>query len=238
MRFDHLMHWVPDLDNAIDAYRRLGFAIQRGGQHPALGTFNAFWRGGSAYLELIAVKDPAVAAAAFGVQWPRIEALLGSGGGGGRFAVHVENVPQLVDTLRSAGIAVSDPRPGSVTRDDGTTATWTIASVPDSPAWAPFFINYGTSLAQRAEFLRQSESEPFKWHIDRLVIETTDPDASASWLAQVLSSQRRPDGATVPLEGARIEFRVGESERVTQVLLGGPHPPSGEVAGLRISVGS
>jgi catechol 2,3-dioxygenase-like lactoylglutathione lyase family enzyme len=238
MQFDHVMHWVPDLDSAIEAYRQLGFAIQRGGQHPALGTHNAIWRSGSAYLELIAIRDPTVAAAAFGAQWPRMEALLASGGGAGRFAVQVENISQLVGVLRAAGIAASDPRPGSITRDDGRTGTWTIVSVPDSPAWAPFFINYGMSLAQRAEFLQPRGSQPAQWRIDQLVVETTDPESSASWLAQALGSERRPGTVTVPLEGAHIDFRVGESDRITQVLLGGSHPPSGEVAGLRISGGS
>ena len=50
MRFDHLMHWVPNLDQAIKAYGDLGFPVQRGGQHPGLGTHNAVWRSPPAYL--------------------------------------------------------------------------------------------------------------------------------------------------------------------------------------------
>ena len=107
MRFDHLMHWVPDLDQAIKAYGDLGFPVQRGGQHPGLGTHNAVWRSPPAYLELIGVRDRSEAAAAMGAHWPRLEALLASGGGAGRFAVHVENVQAVVDMLQSEGIDVS-----------------------------------------------------------------------------------------------------------------------------------
>jgi hypothetical protein len=32
MRFDRLMHWVADLDAAIDQCTRLGFPPQRGGR--------------------------------------------------------------------------------------------------------------------------------------------------------------------------------------------------------------
>jgi hypothetical protein len=41
MQFDHLMHWVPDLDAAMQAYQGLGFTIQPGGEHPGVGTRNA-----------------------------------------------------------------------------------------------------------------------------------------------------------------------------------------------------
>ena len=64
MRFAHLMHWVPDLDQAIKAYGDLGFPVQRGGQHPGLGTHNAVWRSPPAYLELIGVRDRSEAAVA------------------------------------------------------------------------------------------------------------------------------------------------------------------------------
>ncbi len=234
MRFDHLMHWVPDLDRAIKAYGDLGFPVQRGGKHPGLGTHNAVWRSPPAYLELISVRDRAEAAIAMGAFWPRLEALLASGGGVGRFAVHVENVQAVVDMLRSAGIDVSDPRPGSAQREDGTSVSWTSAAVQGGPPWAPFFINYGMSLAERTRFLSAAERAPQLWRIDRLVVETPDPLSSADWLRRVLGTTRDAGTLSVPLEGARVEFRVGASDRVTRVGLGGSNPPSGEVAGLSV----
>ena len=237
MRFDHLMHWVPDLDQAIKAYGDLGFPVQRGGQHPGLGTQNAVWRSPPAYLELIGVRDRSEASAAMGAHWPRLEALLASGGGAGRFAVHVENVQAVVDMLRSEGIDVSDPRPGSAKREDGTTANWIAAAVQGGPPWAPFFINYGMSPAERTNFLSASERAPQPWQIDRLVVETPDPVSSARWLSRALGTTLEAGATNVPLEGANVEFRVGDSDRVTRVLIGGSNPPSGEVAGLSVDAG-
>jgi hypothetical protein len=57
MQFDHLMHWVPDLDAATRAYQGLGFTIQPGGEHPGVGTRNAAWRIDARYVELITVHD-------------------------------------------------------------------------------------------------------------------------------------------------------------------------------------
>jgi hypothetical protein len=44
VQFDHLVHWVPDLDAAVRDYQALGFTVKPGGQHPQLGTHNAAWR--------------------------------------------------------------------------------------------------------------------------------------------------------------------------------------------------
>ncbi len=57
VKFDHLVHWVPDLDVAVRDYQALGFTVQRGGQHPQFGTHNAAWRLDTRYAELIAVRD-------------------------------------------------------------------------------------------------------------------------------------------------------------------------------------
>ena len=74
VKFDHLVHWVPDLDVAVRDYQALGFTVQRGGQHPQFGTHNAAWRLDTRYVELIAIRDEAVARAGLGPDWPQIDA--------------------------------------------------------------------------------------------------------------------------------------------------------------------
>ena len=69
MQFDHLMHWVPDLDAAMQTYQSLGFTIQSGGEHPGVGTRNAAWRIDARYIELITVHDQEVARDSLGQAW-------------------------------------------------------------------------------------------------------------------------------------------------------------------------
>ena len=57
VQFDHLVHWVPSLDAAVQGYRALGFTVQSGGRHSGSGTHNAAWRLDTRYIELIAVCD-------------------------------------------------------------------------------------------------------------------------------------------------------------------------------------
>jgi catechol 2,3-dioxygenase-like lactoylglutathione lyase family enzyme len=56
-RIDHVMICVPDLQQGIDAYTRLGFNISPGGVHPGQGTHNAIAFHEEDYLELLSVRD-------------------------------------------------------------------------------------------------------------------------------------------------------------------------------------
>jgi len=38
---DHVLIAVESFDHAAEAYRRLGFQVMRGGEHPGMGTANA-----------------------------------------------------------------------------------------------------------------------------------------------------------------------------------------------------
>jgi catechol 2,3-dioxygenase-like lactoylglutathione lyase family enzyme len=145
MQFDHLMHWVPDLDAATRAYQGLGFTIQPGGEHPGVGTRNAAWRIDARYVELITVHDEGVARAGFGPAWPAIDANLRAGGGGLAFAILVSDVTATVAELRARGVSVEDAQAGSLQQPDGSTVTWALAFLSEGPAWAPFLINYGVS---------------------------------------------------------------------------------------------
>jgi len=235
MQFDHLMHWVPDLDAAMNDYRALGFTIQPGGEHPGVGTHNAAWRIDARYVELIAVHDEGVARAGFGPAWPAIDATLRAGGGALAFAVLVGDVAATVAQLRSRGVSVEDEQSGSIDQADGSTVTWALAFISEGPPWAPFFINYG---APRDELGASGEQElPVgRWSLDRILVEVPDPVGSVTWLAGVLGlsvSQRGQDAVEVELPGCTIAFVRGSANRPTGVVLAGAHAPVGEVAGLR-----
>src|SRR5262245_22859636 len=152
MRFDHLMHWVPDLGAGIEAYRALGFPVTPGGEHPNVGTHNASWRHDLVYVELIAVRDWDAYRAARPAAADATAAVLASGGGALRFAVEVDDLEATVLRVRAAGLQITDPRAGSIRLPSGASAGWITAAVL-GPPWAPFFIRYGlTPDERRASF--------------------------------------------------------------------------------------
>src|SRR4029450_701815 len=56
-RIDHVMICVPDLQQGIDTYTRLGFTVSPGGVHASQGTHNAIAFHEEDYLELLSVRD-------------------------------------------------------------------------------------------------------------------------------------------------------------------------------------
>ena len=56
-RIDHVMICIPDLQQGIDTYTRLGFNVAPGGMHPGQGTHNAIAFHEEDYLELLSVRD-------------------------------------------------------------------------------------------------------------------------------------------------------------------------------------
>lgn len=235
MHFDHLLHLVPDLEAATQAYQGLGFTIQPGGEHPGFGTRNAAWRIDAMYIELITVHDAGLARAALGPAWPTIEATLRAGGGGLGFGVLVSDVAATVTELRSRGVSVTDAQAGSLQRSDGSTKNWDLAFLPEGPPWAPFLINYRVPPEEWLARFRDQGFPIDPWSLDHLVVETSDPAASAGWLAGVLGLpvvQAGPGAVGVPLPGCTVRFARGSADRITQVVLAGADAPVGQVAGL------
>jgi len=236
VQFDHLVHWVPDLDAAVRDYQALGFTVQRAGQHPQFGTHNAGWRLDTRYFELIAVRDEAVARAGLGPDWPEIDATLRAGGGVLEFGVLVADVAATVADLRSRGIPVDDPQAGTIRRTDGSIGEWQSASLQDGPRWAPFFINYGLPIAQWTARFREQGFPADPWVLQEVTVEVPDPLASASWLADVFglyAMRIDQDAAQVRLPGCAITFARGPADRIIAVVLIGPGAPKGSVARLR-----
>lgn len=236
MQFDHLVHFVPDLDAAVRDYRALGFTVQPGGQHPQLGTHNATWRLDTRYIELIAVRDEAAACAGFGPRWPGIDATLRAGGGAVAFAVLVADVAATVANLRSRGVPVDDLQAGSIRRPDGSTSVWQTAALQPGPRWAPFFINYGLPIGQWTARSREQGFPRDPWSLQGVTVEVPDPAASAGWLEDVLGLdvlRISQHAVEVRLPGCAITFAPGPADRITAVVLTGRGAPRGSVAGLR-----
>jgi catechol 2,3-dioxygenase-like lactoylglutathione lyase family enzyme len=236
MQFDHLIHWVPDLDAAVRDYQALGFTVQPGGRHPQFGTHNAAWRLDSRYIELIAVRDEATARTGLGSDWPEIDAMLLAGGGVGAFGVLVADVAATVAQLRSRGVLVHDPRAGSIQRADGSVGAWQSAGLQGGPQWAPFFINYGLPLDEWTARFREQGFPKDPWSLQSVRVEVPDPAASATWLGNVFGLdvvRIGEDAAEVRLPGCAIAFARGPADRITAVVLTGRGAPYGTVAGLR-----
>jgi hypothetical protein len=194
MRLDHLVVAVADLDAAGAALReRTGLAAVPGGEHPAWGTRNAIVPLGSAYLELVAVADPARAReSAFGRAVADGRGLVG-------FAVEPEDLDAA--TAR-AGV---DQMRGARERPDGTMLSWSMAGAEEAiPRGLPFFLRWDAAesnparvAAPHAEGVEPVGIAWLSW--------PTDPSALSAWLGpdHGLPLRVGPPGAAIALRDGR-----------------------------------
>lgn len=239
MRFDHLLHWVPDPDAAQAQYQALGFHVAPGGQHPGRGTQNRLCHFGLPYVELLSIHDRAQAERSnLSAMLPAVDALLAEGGGARMFAVSVDDLDATLARLREAGLVLGEVFEGARQRPDGSFVTWRTARLADGPAWRPFFIEWGTPLAEREADLRRRgilRSPQDRWALQQLVVETPEPQAGLAWLSRALGLPVRSlgaDGDAVPLPGCHVAVRAGPVDRISQLEFAG-EGPVGHAAGIR-----
>jgi len=146
---DHFIVLVNDLATAMQTYRRLGFEVHAGGEHPAFGSHNALVAlADGTYIELVAFKDPALAAQTF---WRAGVERLRVGEGFAGFVLASNDLANDVTQLKSS-LAYNDPQAGARVRLDGQRVAWHTSMFEGSPVGLmPFLIQDDTPRARRIE---------------------------------------------------------------------------------------
>lgn len=197
LELDHVLIPVDDLDAAArELAATHGLASVEGGRHAAWGTANRIVPLGDAYLELVAVVDPAVAAdTTFG--------RLVADAAKGRPLGWVVRTQPLDDVASRLGLT---PAAGSRTRPDGTVIRWRTAGMETALAEPPlpFFIEWGegTEPPGRTPIVHPAGAV----RLDHLVV-AGDADRLRSWLdgveLPILVRPGRPGLDQVVLQGDR-----------------------------------
>jgi hypothetical protein len=148
--FDHFIILVGDLNTGIESFRKLGFEVKPGGEHPAFGSHNALVAlADGTYLELVAFRDPALAAKTF---WGDLVRKLEIHEGFGSYVLSSNDLTNDVQAIRQRGLEVADPRPGTRTRPDGQTVAWHTAVVGGTISeFLPFLIQDDSPRTRRVE---------------------------------------------------------------------------------------
>ena len=152
-RFDHCVIGARDLDQASDAFQRLGFDVRPGGRHTGLGTHNAIIRFGLDYLELLATHDTGEAARSGNPGLVINELLHDRPGGLLGFALASSNLDDEVarGDVPALGYVIGQPFGMQRARPDGHVLSCRLL-VPGQHTWRrpwPFLIEWATPDAQR-----------------------------------------------------------------------------------------
>src|SRR5881409_1621919 len=112
-RIDHVMICVPNLEEAIEAYTRIGFHVYPGGAHSGGATHNAIAFHQEDYLELLALRDGSSAAALIpGGSDARLSQFMARGCGFLYVAVQSYDLGADVAVMRRLGVDVGDATEG------------------------------------------------------------------------------------------------------------------------------
>lgn len=177
---DHLVILFRNLDDAIETYRKLGYQVLPGGEHP-YGTHNALvtFKDGS-YLELIAFKDPDTH---HDHRWYRFLDRPGLVD----FAMGAENVETELERVRAAGVTYQDVKPGARKRMDGVELEWrTLPPSDDRTGELPFLIDDVTDRSLRVPTGPEAEHENNVTGITSLVVAVREFEESIMEYSAIL----------------------------------------------------
>ncbi|MFE6779990.1 VOC family protein [Streptomyces sp. NPDC057702] len=229
--FDHLLHGVPDVPEAVAAYTAAGLTAHA--NEPYLGFRNGAWRLDVRYVEILGIVDHAEFATspygrAMAPMMPFVTDRLAAGGGGLNFAINVADVAATTERLRAEGHPVD-----LVTfAREGSPVSFREAFLPDAPRWAPFFITYTPDRQVILDTYRGGGGRGGDHDLVGFVIETPDPTGAAAWLGRLVQLPVTDGGTVVPLPGAQVRFVAGPADRITTLLLAGGTPPTTRINGL------
>lgn len=153
LQFDHFVHLTPDPTKAAEAFQQLGLHAVQGGKHEKLGTYNTLSYFDLSYVELIGIFDEALVSEAASIKYSLRDTFVENHlqAGPQRIALRSENLQELAERFRAAGLEVHGPTDFSRTRPDGTLVTWKLlfAGKENEGLRLPFFIEWDEKDAER-----------------------------------------------------------------------------------------
>jgi catechol 2,3-dioxygenase-like lactoylglutathione lyase family enzyme len=211
-RIDHVMIGVPDLDQGIAQYRKLGFNMHAGGVHPGKGTHNAIAMNDEDYVELIAVRDQTeyANAGAPGVTHRGLTDFIAAGGGLRYVIIQSDDLAADVAAMRARGVDVGEAMEGSRRTPAGLHLQWKFAVLGPANPLPVFFIQHITPMTERRKQVPAGEHPNRVYTLERTYIVTRDMAASAALYAKVLGlPQPKPVKGTVIMSDMTV-FQLGE----------------------------
>ncbi len=211
-RIDHVMICGPDLAKGIEQYRKLGFNIHRGGDHPGKGTHNAIAVNNEDYLELLAVRDAdEYARSGIPGSWNTgLTDFIKSGGGIRFVAIQSDDLAADVAAMRARGVDVGDATDGSRRTPAGLELKWKSAVLGAANPLPIFFIQHLTPMSERRKQVQAGEHENRVYTLERTYIVTRDVETTAALYAKVLGMpQPKTVKGTVIMSDMSV-FQIGE----------------------------
>ncbi|PWC09765.1 VOC family protein [Brenneria roseae subsp. americana] len=241
--WDHVVHYVNNLDDAVAAFTDRQLVAFPGGSHPGWGTHNALSYFGLTYIEFLGIRDADELAAAqerfllsrdAQTFLPEQQILY-------RIALRSDDIDASYAALRQHHLALSPIVAGKRHDAQGNLIEWrmfTIAGDYQGLAY-PFIIQWGETDAGRLRLLRQrglDRPHPAgRVTIQSALFKVKQPQQVAAHWQQLFNLPRSEQNPAHLLIGdQQFIFQSGESNRLASIQLQTDNP---ELKALSIFVG-
>ncbi|MDT3427204.1 hypothetical protein J2Z22_002740 [Paenibacillus forsythiae] len=242
--WDHLVHYVNDLDQPVQLFREHGLIAFRGGSHTEWGTFNSLSYFGITYIEFLGIENLELAKATEHNRvvkdavslLPEHEAL-------SRVVIRTDDIEEMAASLEAAGLILSPIMDGKRLDNMGRLIEWRMMTIDGDFGGLvyPFIIQWKGTDDERLE--RLTASGIIRPHpagnaeIKRAVFHVSDPAAAAGHWAElfgltVLQSDDR--SVTLEIGGKFFDFVQGEGNVFKQVIF---ETDSAQLKGRTIRIG-
>lgn len=225
--WDHSVHYVNDLDDAIEAFAHHGLCAFRGGSHKPWGTYNALSYFGLTYHEFLAIEDQALAANTDHHNHVVRDAVrvLPTHQVLSRVALRTDDIDAIYDRLVAFGLSVAPIISGSRLNKQGELIEWRMLTIGGAFQGLPypFIIQWKESDEVRQETLaRQGIIAPHPvGHValTEAVFSVDDPQAVATHWHQLFGFplSREHEDVHLQVEDKRFVFKPGSHNRLDQL---------------------
>lgn len=233
LHWDHAVHYVNNLDDAVAAFNDNQLVAFPGGAHPGWGTHNALSYFGLTYIEFLSIRDAEeLAQAQHSFQLSRdAQQLLPQQQVLYRVALRSDDIDATHAALREHGLALSPIVDGKRHDKQGNLIEWRIFTIGGDFEGVPypFVLQWKTNDAQRLDFLRtQQIDRPHPVGSARLqaaVFRVLQPQRVADhWqtLFQFTRSDQAP--ATLSVDQQQFIFQQGDENRLTALHIATDNP--------------
>ncbi|MEJ8304766.1 VOC family protein [Saccharibacillus sacchari] len=220
LRWDHIVHYVNDLNEPISLFREKGLIAFAGGSHKKWGTHNALSYFGLTYIEFLGVEHRELAESAepYHVVVRDAAKLLPEHEILSRVVLRTDAIDDVAELLRGKGLELSPILDGERLDASGNLIQWRMFMVQGDHDGLPypFFIQWNGTDAKRSAAL--SESGVIRPHpagdirLDTAVFGVRDPQATAAHWQEVFGLQADPAAPnTLRVGNQRFAFEASAS---------------------------
>ncbi|QSF42999.1 VOC family protein [Paenibacillus tianjinensis] len=228
LKWDHLVHYVNDLDQPVQSFGEQGLVAFRGGSHKAWGTYNALSYFGLTYLEFLGIENLELAQATEHnvvvrdavTVLPEHEVL-------SRVVLRTDDIEAVEASLKAAGLSLSPIIDGRRLDNKGNLIEWRMMTIDGNFQGLvyPFIIQWNGTDEERLEHLTSSgiiQAHPAgNVDIVSAVFRVSDPAAAAKHWGELFGLPVTESGVnlfSLKIGDQSFDFEQGDDNQFKQVL--------------------